>query len=322
MPSRPHHDQRQIDFSRAEQLNLLTRSQLPGVTIQEGKQRRRIKPKDMKLLLRTIDNYARGKRSCWPTINTLAQDSQMSGRDVRRTLRGLQSLDLVAVRARGPHASLYAINWTELARLNNGPTPESPAQIGESPAQLDKSPAQMSKSPAHLGQQKRETFQETPPPPSPSSNADWKEVEEALVKVGLAEWHAAATAAQAAQVTPGHVLQIVEHFRAAGGAYGAGALYCRIRKCHPELRPQDGWPSMSPPSAGVEKALRTLQQCRNHEKAAGMPEDTFRKLYRKELASKGLETHFQEALFREREVQTVGGNTPCLMKNCERSRPK
>lgn len=160
------HQQQQIDFTRAEKLHLIRRARIPPATFYEGRQRRNVRPADLKGLLRAIDDFAGRNPRCWPTIQTLAQATGLSQRDVRRTLKGLQQHDLLAVEPRG-RTNTYAIVWGELHRLCTpeecGPT--IAAQGRATAAQIETTAAQNEPIVAQVGRQNREALKAPPPTP-------------------------------------------------------------------------------------------------------------------------------------------------------------
>jgi len=62
-----------------------------------------------KMVLICIIKYAGKASQAWPGIKTLAKNSGMSERHVRRTLRQLEELDLLRTETRPGHSSLYHI---------------------------------------------------------------------------------------------------------------------------------------------------------------------------------------------------------------------
>lgn len=101
--------QQSFDFDRAEQLGMIERWQPPRVP--------GVSTAALKAVLRGIDSYGRG-REAWPSEATLARDSGLGLRTVKRAVKGLHALSLVIVSRRGPHTvNHYRIVWTELALL-------------------------------------------------------------------------------------------------------------------------------------------------------------------------------------------------------------
>lgn len=102
--------------------------------------------------------------------------------------------------------------------------------------------------------------------PSPRP-AVWGEVEDFLVGLPAdrrpGSWRPALTAAQRTGVTPDHVLDVLRHYASDPTSYGPGALYQRLRHCHPQLPPDEGWvrpavSSVSPPNRSPAADLAAI----------------------------------------------------------------
>lgn len=132
----------------------------------------------------------------------------------------------------------------------------------------------------HPGDTRYQPYKECPsvqasisPPPVPQvailtpeattpGQATWEEVEEVFFGLPAerrpSQWRLALQHARQSAVTPGHVLSILQHYQTQGTAFSAGALYHRLRHCHPQVAPEAGWPkptvssAVTKPSAGDE----------------------------------------------------------------------
>jgi len=87
------------------------------------------------LVLLCLSHYSDGseERPVWPSVDTLASQSRMSSRSVRRALRELESAGIVAGEERAGRSSRYRIAWSALA---SGPavtiSPRSGGERGRS----------------------------------------------------------------------------------------------------------------------------------------------------------------------------------------------
>jgi AraC-like DNA-binding protein len=124
--------QQTFDWTRAEQLGTLDRSVLPCVNIREGKRSVGVTSAAMKSVLRAIDSFGRG-RECWPSEHTLAEQSGLSVRTVKRAVRALVELSVLCCERRGQLTlNHYRIVWNELALL----TSEHAKQLAERSAMV------------------------------------------------------------------------------------------------------------------------------------------------------------------------------------------
>ena len=130
-------------------------------------------------------------------------------------------------------------------------------------------------------EEKRREEQKTPPPnPPPESAAqdelpcpDWDAVGGALVVLGVFDPKPAVVAARRAGVTPEGVGAILDHARGKPGAWGAGAIRNRVANAHPDLPPDEGWPSPAPDyQASREAFLKREERRQQVEKQAGEDE--------------------------------------------------
>ncbi|HEY2414963.1 MAG TPA: helix-turn-helix domain-containing protein [Pirellulaceae bacterium] len=123
--------QGKLDFARSEQLAMLREAILEPVEIQEAQAPRRVMPKTMKTVLRTLDDHAGGRdKGCWASLDTIARETGLSRRQVVRVLAALESLSLICVETpsrRGVTGvtSTYTIVWNELNLLTKARTNQS-----------------------------------------------------------------------------------------------------------------------------------------------------------------------------------------------------
>jgi len=134
-----------IDFARAEQLDLLSRARLESSYAGDRPETNRVRAATLRLLLRTIDDFGRGGVA-WPSIETIAQRSSISVRQVKRGLAVLKSLSVLCIEKRrnkwGVVTNHYTIVWSELALLASDkplPVKADPAPV-RAPAKVFDSP--------------------------------------------------------------------------------------------------------------------------------------------------------------------------------------
>lgn len=110
------------------------------------------------------------------------------------------------------------------------------------------------------------------PPPVPQDAAttprsqptprctSWEEVEEFFVSFPSdrlpGAWRDALASARRAGVTPDYVSSVLHHYASKPNAFGPGALYHRLRHCHPSISPSDGWPVPDVSSSPVNDEAR------------------------------------------------------------------
>lgn len=164
----------------------------------------------------------------------------------------------------GQAANKYLIDWQMVRAVNAGMASRSEIRKSRDrvrPAALSGHPGATT---AHPGAMREQPYKECPsvpssisPPPVPQNasftpeavtpdQATWEEVEE--VFFGLpserrpSQWRLALEHARKSSVTPDHVLSILRYYEAHPVAFSAGALYHRLRHCHPAIAADDGWP--------------------------------------------------------------------------------
>ena len=161
--------QQTFDWTRAEQLGTLDRSVLPCVNIREGKRSVGVTSAAMKSVLRAIDSFGRG-RECWPSEHTLAEQSGLSVRTVKRAVRALVELSVLCCERRGRLTlNHYRIVWNELALLTSEHAvkrAERSAMVSERSAMVSERSAMVSERSAMLAlepyKNRFETTNETP----------------------------------------------------------------------------------------------------------------------------------------------------------------
>jgi len=109
--------QRQIDFSRGEQLALLREAIIPDVRTRDGS---RVKGATLKAVLRVLDDHGRG-RECYLSHATIAREAGIGERHAKRATEALRLLSLVTTERKrtrwGASVNHYRIVWSELALL-------------------------------------------------------------------------------------------------------------------------------------------------------------------------------------------------------------
>lgn len=109
--------QQQFDFQRSDQLGLIDEAHIDSQTV--GKDR--VRGTHIRHVLRVIDSHGRG-REAYPSIETIARETSLSARTVKRAIAALVSLSLIIVTKRRPPAgpvpvNHYRIVWSELSLL-------------------------------------------------------------------------------------------------------------------------------------------------------------------------------------------------------------
>jgi hypothetical protein len=181
------------------------------------------------------------------------------------TVRSLRARSVLDVTEGSAGVREYRISWTNL--LEQGLTAKDQRRyweiLGRSPGEIEllvSSVIRTADPPGGLAVRVADTHrkyskstaterQEPPPPPlvAPDGQASvtWDQVEAVAaalaVKLGMCDIRTPLDAVRS-RVTPDHVLRVLEHCRAAQGAYGAGALHRRLMRCSPQLPPDAGWP--------------------------------------------------------------------------------
>lgn len=261
--------QQRFDFDRAEQLGLLEQAVLP--------KRPGVSQAACKAVLKAIDNYGRG-REAWPSCDTLAVNTGLSVRTVKRALRVLTELSLIVVDRRGVLTlNHYRIVWSELAILAKPKrersamvalpgnersatvalrNPERSAMVAPRSATVSPRSAMVALEPLE------ETTEETPPPtnhhfgpsscpsgplePSQNQNQEEEALEFLISKADSLGLYSASVVVEAVERTsPEHVAEILQHYDRCGDRYGPGALCTRLRRASLARPPEAGWPPAS-----------------------------------------------------------------------------
>jgi len=109
--------QTQFDFTRGEQLAMIRDAQL---TAPAGAQ---VSAAALKAALRAIDDHGRG-RPAFPALNTIARESGLGLRTVKRAVAALEAMGLLIVQRRnsggGRQSNRYTVVWSELGLLRPG----------------------------------------------------------------------------------------------------------------------------------------------------------------------------------------------------------
>lgn len=235
----------------------------------DGRASVRVSGATAKSVLRAIEAHGRTTGQCWASATTIGAEINRSERTVRRAIGYLESIEMLIVDRSAGKSPRCRINWGELSlraasrenrdarkqplAARNSPlaTPPNPGQFDTDPGHSDRNPGQCVR--RSVSKRKRSL-----PPPVPKSTdgprrcddvaepqASWQEVEAVLCGL-LGDWTRALRDAQRNGVGPRHVLDLVAHFHQLGDRVGSGALYWRLRRAHPSLAPQDGWPVETP----------------------------------------------------------------------------
>jgi AraC-like DNA-binding protein len=133
--------QKEIDFSRAEQLAILTAAVLKPAVVIETSAQKKVSAQVQKSVLRWIDDFGRG-REAWPSLDTLARTANMGRRHLIRALKALTGSGLLIVErgdgtnGRRRDCNYYRIVWSELALLTGryGCKQPAPADTHMKPA--------------------------------------------------------------------------------------------------------------------------------------------------------------------------------------------
>lgn len=240
-------------------------------------------------------------------IAELAIGGAVTERCVRNWQKDAETLGVLKV---GPDGREKTIRMDEIRKLVRTSPPEN---LSGAPEKLSASPENLSaicpvrspeESPVRTSIPTR--FRNPPPPPS-ARQSGWEEVESQLISAGVTDWTSAIKAART-RVDPAYVLRVLAYYRAAGSAYGPGALHFRLMGCDPAASPEDPatWVQVREASYSVQHALSLLAQARAHPAANGLPPVEFERLFRDELRSRyaDLSDHafdgfFRETMFRE-----------------------
>lgn len=215
--------QQEFDFARAEQLGLLERAVLPRCPA--------VSANACKSTLKAIDSYGRG-REAWPSVDTLAVNTGLSVRTVKRAIRALVGLSLLVVVRKGRLTlNHYRIVWSELALLDA----QRSATVSQRSATVSIRSATMAQE--SLGSASANSR-------SARSQFEEKEEEEALEVVlaaRLGVYSTEVTRSAIERTSAEHVRQLLDWF-AERDDYGPGALCLRLRRCRVGLAVHEGWP--------------------------------------------------------------------------------
>lgn len=165
--------QKQINYGRAWELNILRHVNIPTVILKEKGRDRTIKPRDLLGILRVFDDHG---QKCWPSIPTIAAEARMPRNSVLRAIKALEQIGWIHVAKRGKSnggfVNQYSIVWAMLAIKM--PPPKAPSPVGSTtvPSGIDHRP--------HVGTQSAQEAPKKRPPPAPQTKASdpWRKVEE------------------------------------------------------------------------------------------------------------------------------------------------
>jgi len=249
--------QQTFDFGRGDQLGLLDAARIPSRRVGTA----RVSAAAMRHVLRVIDSHGRG-REAWPGLQTIARETSLGVRTVKRAVAALADMSLLVITKRRPATGLVPVNhyrivWSELALLVPtrpgllAPTatprncgPDHGATGPEHGATITDHGATMARAWGHHGTQSvKETPIRKPPPPSE------RKEEEVFLDDLISDYVTAGVYAAAARVRTAvgqtdlaHVRGLLDHYQAAGGAWGPGALALRLTRATPGLAVDAGWP--------------------------------------------------------------------------------
>lgn len=264
--------QQEMDFHRGDQLGMLEACSPPSVRLSPSVT---VKGSTLKLVLRAIDGFARG-RACFADQSTIAQRCSLHVATVRRAIRALEGLQVLACDRRYNQRiqatmNYYSIVWPELARYSSPARMEASKEVptpptgGETNRAMTTASAQwLPTNRAMATDQSRNGYfpslyesnkNRSLSPSIPQGDGEWgvsdrddpceaerwKAVESAIVRAGVREWVSVCECLRQ-RVTSEHALSILSiHFQRKG-AYGPVALLYRLRRAHPDLSPELGWP--------------------------------------------------------------------------------
>ncbi len=128
--------QRQLNFSRGDQLWMLRESRLVDVLSTDGI---KVSAGVAKAVLKAIDDFAGGRGECFASLPTIAGAAGFSLRHVKRAVAALQSMSLITCERRknsyGIVTNHYRVVWTELRlRCPDLATPVTSAGQSEVPS--------------------------------------------------------------------------------------------------------------------------------------------------------------------------------------------
>lgn len=234
--------------------------------------------------IRAIDADGRGAQKTAKEVADRLRCKPDLARDVIARARdefGLLLVTTTRYASGSQAANRYRINWEAVRRINRGELtapaesaepeatpaavtePEPPRVLpyggGAKPEPPSAKPEPPRVKPDHNKEPIRPSIRtnKRPSPPTPSERpTGWQEVEAVILAFPkerrLTCWQRGIRAARRSGVTPGHVLEIIEHYQNTPG-YSPGALFRRLQNCHPQLPAVEGWVEPLPAAAPVRK---------------------------------------------------------------------
>lgn len=247
--------QQTFDFARGDQLGLLDSACIEGRIVGTA----RVSAAAMRHVLRVIDSHGRG-REAWPSVNTIARETSLGARTVKRAIAALAAMSLLVITKRRPATGTgapvnhYRIVWSELALL----VPTRPGLLAptatprtEHGATISEHGATMARPWGHHGTQSvKEPPIKKPTPTFTRSNCiamhgTEREEEVYLIDAFKAEniyQPALRVRAAIGATSAQHVRELLEHYQANRPAWGPGALALRLTRATPGLAVDAGWP--------------------------------------------------------------------------------
>jgi len=266
-------EQLEFDFShKGYRRSLIQAYRCTEVTFERNGEVRHVAAKDLKHILRVIDDFG---RTCYASYQSIARSADCSVSHVRRCVRGLVELGVLAERRRA-HGIEYSIVFSELAIAtgdrvsvppgavsiaNSGPPhadrPASQNPSGGCDCSSDcssdcsrdcsrdcstwnnKPPNQITKeeeegAPPHLEIRGQAPLESDPPP-------EFGRLVEEYARAGVYDPVGRLRSALAAGVTLAHLMAILRHYRGRD-ELGPGALCLRLQRASPHLPVAAGWP--------------------------------------------------------------------------------
>lgn len=128
--------------------------------------------------------------------------------------------------------------------------------------------------------------------------ATWGKVRAEICKY-VNDWPPALEHVQAVGLTPGDVLDVLEYFEAAGGAFTGGALRWRLLRSAPGIPPASGWPPLADPDGKERRACDLLARARKWQQLHGKTDAETLHAFTRSATDKGLADFTTPAIFRE-----------------------
>lgn len=283
--------------------SLLKNLPLPAICRQSeltksGKLKAGVKRCTMLLVLQTIDDFdrmGRGGRGCFATVATIAERCHISERTVRNACKIAASMGLLS--------EIHSGRWKgsicerRLCWPNIRESIDAGSLSADLPIELKRTAAQKPETSGNGCRDERQWLQETsgngcshnPSRESCKENNiiinssapdlhrdatgdgdDWSGIVSEIASRGVTAAVGARNAAQRAGLTPRDVRDILQHWDDQGAILGLSAvhLYVRLRDCHPELAPGDGWmPGEVKTHAHAQQAKRDAKPVERQEQS-------------------------------------------------------